>query len=157
MAWGNSSVKVFSQIELILKQSAVAICIDAKPKLIECDESAQIIYQKKVLYDKESFLGIYKHQLVDDKHITLFKSTQADGTDRYSGKIKYMGVVECPDWDPDPNRQCGGGLHLSPSESLALSYTSGKIKKCKVYVDDFVVYPHDITKVRCRKVEVVEG
>lgn len=61
----------------------------------------------------------------------------------------------CPDWDEDPARQCGGGLHLSPSPSLALSYNTGKVLECEVDPDDVVIYGADITKVRCRKVTVI--
>jgi len=141
---------------LTLKQHAIAICINAKPKLIEHDPTAHLIESPEVLHNKKSFLGIYKKNIQEDGRILLYKSVKEDNTDFYSGKIKYAGIVECPDWDADENRQCGGGFHLSPTESLARSYNNGKIKKCLVRLIDFVVHPHDITKVRCRKVEVLE-
>ena len=85
----------------------------------------------------------------------LYKSVQDDHTDFYTGKIKYEGTVECPDWDPDCNRKCGGGLHLSPIPEAALRYNQGKVLKCLVHPDNLVVYATDISKVRCRLVEVV--
>jgi len=30
------------------------------------------------------------------------------------------------------------------------------VLKCKVNIKDFVVYPHNINKVRCKKIEVLE-
>ena len=86
----------------------------------------------------------------------LYKSVQKNGTDFYTGKIHYSGIVQCPDWDNNKERQCGGGFHLSPTPELAQSYNIGKIKKCLVKQKDIVVYPWDITKVRCREVEVIE-
>ena len=52
-------------------------------------------------------------------------------------------------------RECGGGLHLSPTPELALSYNKGKVLKCKVNIEDFVVYSQNISKVRCKKVKVL--
>jgi len=90
-----------------------------------------------------------------NKPLTLYKSVKEDGCDHYTGKIKYEGVVECPDFDPDPTRQCGGGLHLSPTPYDALRYHDGKVLECRVDRKDIVVYATDVTKVRCRKVTVV--
>jgi hypothetical protein len=39
---------------------------------------------------------------------------------------------------------------------MALSYNKGKVLKCSVAIEDFVVYKNDITKVRCSKVKVIE-
>jgi hypothetical protein len=90
------------------------------------------------------------------KDIILYKSVQSTNhTDFYTGKIKYTGTVECPDFDPDETRQCGGGLHLSPTPELALSYNNGIILKCRVAVKDIAVYGLNITKVRCKKVTVI--
>ena len=38
------------------------------------------------------------------------------------------GPVEAPDWDPDPVRSCGGGLH-------GLEYGQGDLKFCSIYRD----------------------
>ena len=47
-------------------------------------------------------------------------------------------------------------MHLSPTLKEALLYNKGKILKCAVDLKDFVVYAQNITKVRCRKVKVIE-
>jgi hypothetical protein len=86
----------------------------------------------------------------------LYKSVNPENhCDFYTGKIKYQGVVECPDFDQNSDRQCGGGLHLSPLPEMALKYNEGKVLKCEVDINDIVVFPTDITKVRCRKVKVL--
>jgi hypothetical protein len=85
--------------------------------------------------------------------IVLYKSVNPEtGCDFRTGKIKYElgSIVECPDWDPDPERQCGGGLHLSPTALGTQSFNVGKILKCLVKREDIVVYSKNIEKVRCR-------
>ena len=88
--------------------------------------------------------------------ITLYKSVNPENDcDFYTGKIKYEGVVQCPDFDPDENIECGNGLHLSPTASNARKYDpSGKILECEVNIDDIAVFSRNISKVRCRKVVV---
>jgi hypothetical protein len=158
-AWGNCSVKVQQSIsvKITLRDYAVCNAVACEPKLIECDETAHYIESPVAVNDLGSFLRIYKDNVQSDGRILLYKMVKKDGTDHHSGTIKYEGTVTCPDWDPDPEVQCGGGLHLSPSASLAKFYhPTGKLLKCLVHPDDIVVYGPDITKVRCRKVEVID-
>ena len=138
-----------------LLHHAVVICEDdVVVKHTIRHATASIIIQRPFIHSKESFLELYP----PDEHgmVTLYKVTQDNGTDYYTGRIRYSGEVECPDWDDDTKRQCGGGLHLSPTPELALIYHHGQVLVCKCHVDDLVVYPHDITKVRCRKVTVID-
>ena len=94
--------------------------------------------------------------MVDGK-IRLFKSVKPETlTDNHTGKIKYEGTVECPDFDPNPDRECGGGLHLSPTPEKALNFHKGTVLECEVALEDIVVYaPDTSSKVRCRKVTVI--
>ncbi len=109
----------------------------------------------RVEYDITSFTGIYKDNLIGKSKITLYKSVNPDTLcDFYTGKIKYAGTVTCPDFDPNPERECGGGLHLSPTPELAMSFNRGKVLKCEVALKDIVVFGRNIDKVRCRKVTV---
>jgi len=103
-------------------------------------------------YTKNDLLAIAEHN--NDK-IVLYKSVNPDTfCDFYTGKIKYeIGKeVECPDWDSNEIFQCGNGLHLSIFPFTAQIYNEGTILRCLVDPDDVVVFPDDITKVRCRKV-----
>ena len=155
-AWENSQVTARGNSVTIkeLRHSAILINkgVDVTP--IKKDRTSKIVNQKQWLHTKKSFLDIYPAD--DDGFVTLYKVTDENGLDRRTGTIKYEGIVECPDWDHDKDRQCGGGLHLSPEPYLALQYNTGPVKKCRVHRDDFVVYGPDITKVRCRRVEVLE-
>ncbi|OPY81420.1 MAG: Inner membrane transport protein YajR [Syntrophorhabdus sp. PtaU1.Bin153] len=153
----NASVKVQNSNVIIdqITQQAVAICME-QCTIKKRDKTAQVIVCPRVKYDIASFAGIYKSNLLNKSKIILYKSVNPETLCDYcTGKIKYEGTVICPDFDPDPERQCGGGLHLSPTPELALNYHNGKVLKCEVALKDIVVHGSDITKVRCRKIKVL--
>ena len=75
--------------------------------------------------------------------------------DFYTGKIKYEGDVIAPDWDSSQEKECGGGLHVSPTPGQALSYNRGKLLRVGVKLKDFVIYQGNLSKVRCRKLVVL--
>ena len=107
-------------------------------------------------HTKQTFLDSYKDNIINKSNIILYKSVNPETLcDFYTGKIKYEGTVTCPDWDDNDQQGCGGGLHLSPTPELALFYDQGKVLKCKVNIEDFVVYSQNISKVRCKKVKVL--
>jgi hypothetical protein len=160
-ARANASLKVQSKSVVVesLKEYAIAICIDQGCKVREKDDTAQVIVCPRVLYNIESFADIYRENKTSDSAMALYKIVKDDYTDFYTGKIKYAigKKVKCPDWNPDPTIQCGGGLHLSPTVDTAKGYNQpGKILKCEVNLADIVVYGPDITKVRCSAVKVLE-
>ena len=158
VAFENASLKSYSSHAevLRLKHQSTLICQDCTVDVKEKDDTANIIVTKTMQHTKNTFLEIYRDNMIDDNHIMLYKSVNPDDNfDFYSGKIKYEGIVECPDWDDDMWIECGRGLHLSPTPELALYYNRGKVLKCKVNIKDFVVYPHNINKVRCKRVEVL--
>ena len=54
------------------------------------------------------------------------------------------------------DREASGGLHLSPTPQMALSYHTGTVLRCAVKAADFVLYqPGDFTNVRCKRVTVL--
>jgi hypothetical protein len=136
---------------------SIIICIDCNPIIQNITNTTTIIYKSIAKSSKEDIITIYSDNMIDENHIKLYKSVRDDHTDFWTGTIKYEGIVTCPDWDDNIERQCGGGLHLSPTPELALRYNQGKILECKVHINDFVVYPTDITKVRCKTVEVIDN
>ena len=153
---GNATIKIFSPDVTILNcvMFAVVIMIGCIAKIKKMSKTVTIVKSpKQTGYTKEDFINIYGED--KDGNVTLYKSVGENHTDHYTGKIKYQGTVSCPDWDKNKDRQCGGGFHLSPLPHLALSYNQGTLLECKVNKKDFVVFPSDITKVRCRKVTVI--
>jgi len=156
VAWGNSFCRIFtSNGKIVAHNKAIVVFQDAKKQF---DSHADVIAIKttKHVHSKDDFLGIYTDR-GPNGGVILYKTVKDDMTDYYTGKIKYSGLVECPDWDDDQDRQCGGGLHLSPTKQQALLYNKGKVLKCEVMPEDFVVYGRDITKVRCKRVRVLDA
>ena len=153
--YGNATIKIFSSdvcLESVLMM-AVIIMIGCVCKIKKKSKTVTVIQNKKAEYTQKDFINIYG---CDDGYVTLYKSVNPkNGRDFYSDTIEYKGVVTCPDWNPDHDIECGNGLHLSPLPHLALLYNQGKLLKCKVHKNDFVVYPNNITKVRCKKVTVI--
>jgi hypothetical protein len=88
--------------------------------------------------------------------VRLCKLVQTNGTDFKTGSIVYHGEVECPDWDENPFRACGGGLHFSRDEDEARRWQpDGRLIWAWVDPADIAVNPTDVTKVRVRKCEVI--
>ena len=147
-AYGNAVIQHAIQEVSIVR-------IEGNAKVIKVDKSVHIVKAKQAIYDIKSLKIIYAEN-IDGKSIILYKSVNPETLcDFYTDKIKYEGVVICPDWNPGKNIQCGNGLHLSPTPEMALSYNQGKVLKCKVAIKDIVVHGTDITKVRCKKIEVI--
>ncbi len=154
---GNANIKIYSSSASIKKaiQECVIICQDCNPKIPE--DAPNVIRTKNALHDIKSFTSFYD-DLVKGKTMTLYKSVNPDTEcDFYTGKICYKdgATIKPTTFDPDPKRECGDGLHLSPTPEMALSYNTGKIKVCEVAIKDIVVHKHNITKVRCAKVKVI--
>jgi hypothetical protein len=154
-AYDNSTVAAYdNSVTIEAFMLCVIIMIGCICKIKKESKTATIIKNKVAEYEKTDFIDIYGTD--ENGYLTLYKSVNPDTLcDFYSGKIRYEGTVKPGKWNPDPNVQCGDGLHLSPLPEMALRYNQGKLLVCKVHKNDFVVYPFDITKVRCKKVTVI--
>jgi hypothetical protein len=156
-AYDNSTVRAYDDyVSITAFMLAVIIMIGCVCK-IKKSKTVQVIKNKIAQYDKKTFIHIHKDNLLDKDTIKLFKSVRKDNRkDFHSNTIKYEGEVTCPDFNPSKEIECGQGLHLSPYPELALDYSpDGLVLECAVKLKDFVVYPENITKVRCRKVTVL--
>ena len=137
---------------------AIIIAVNCKVKISQKQKTVSYteIITKKDLSSSQYCQSLEK----TGSGFILYKSVNSETScDFYSGKIKYEigAVVTCSDFDPNKKRQCGGGLHLSPTPQMALNYNQGKILVCEVKARNIIVYPDDVTKVRCRKVKVIRA
>jgi len=176
--YGISKAKLYDNSKSILYHNSTAILYDdAQADLFDNSQailymrSIAIIKSKQVIAKKHHFAKIIKNfkkitpkmycetlEKTKDGRYVLYKSVNPDtNCDFYTGKIKYeIGKIVKPErWNPDPNIQCGDGLHLCPTPEMALRYNKGKILKCAVRPEDIIIYQNDLTKVRCREVEVI--
>ena len=151
----NAIIRVLSKDVVIEAwHLALVVCQECNPTIKQHGTKVTVVKTNTFRHTIKSFLEIYKPK---KGRITLYKAAHPDTRcDFYTGHIKYEGVVACPDWNPDPEVECGGGLHLSPSVSALKKWQShGLILECEVDMEDIVVYAADITKVRCRKVKII--
>ena len=163
-AWGSSSVEAWESSSVEAWESSVTIsglffwstlimhfCVC---EVLKKHATAKIVKHVKTKISNAMFCDTLEK--VKEGYV-LYKSVNpATLCDFHTGKIKYEGTVICPDWDKDVLRECGGGLHLSPTAAAALNYNQGKVLRCAVKPADFVIYQAgDFTKVRCRKVIVL--
>jgi hypothetical protein len=79
--------------------------------------------------------------IVDEEFVTLYKALDENFCSRWN-KFCYLPgtTVEAPDWDP--NKECGGGLHFSPSPRMAkeFNWEATKFVACKVKVNEVLVH-----------------
>jgi hypothetical protein len=125
-------------------------------KLPRKSKNSLIRKRKQTQYDASSFADIHDLERPSDDEVVLYKSVNpATMCDYQTGKIKYEGLVKCPDWDGDASKECGNGLHLSPTPELALSFHQGTVLRCAVKLKDIAVYSKNLTKIRCKQVRVL--
>ena len=152
----NSISRILSSDSKIkASHNAVVVLQDCKPVVVISGHATLI----STTYTKHTTQTFNEMHGTGNGEIILYKSVRPDnGRDFYTNTIEYkVGMeVSCPDFDPNIDRECGGGLHLSPSPMLAKSFNRGKILKCSAKLEDIVVYPYNTMKVRCRKVMVLE-
>ena len=166
VAWGNSSVECYDFVMVSVLMATVVIkklmdwsvasCRGFKPKIGKKSKTATVITTPvEIKHKREDFFD--RCEASGKDAVILYKSVNPKNlSDFQTGKIKYEGIVECSDWNPNPNIECGGGLHLSPTKGMALSYNVGKVLRCKVEKKDIVVYAKNLTKCRCKKVKVLD-
>jgi hypothetical protein len=108
--------------------------------------SGAVILDKPVIKTAEDWCG-YHGADIEDGNAVLFKAVDDDwSTDnaRRANVFYVPGTApEAPDWDGGA-KECGGGLHFSPSPTAALYFNSGATKfvRCLVPLDDIAVHPN---------------
>jgi len=160
----NSTVKILSDSVIIheARQNAILIYQDCTGSLGIKDDSVTINYTKRAEYNLDNFIRGYDVKTENNK-LVLYKFVRKNYTDFFTSKIKYKigTIVKCPDWNSDIDRECGGGLHVSPSIEFCKRFNNSKDGHAlKVLVDpkDIIVHPNPQYpyKIRCRQLEVLE-
>ena len=152
-ASGNATVRASGNATVRTWDNASILTLDHNQ--VHCRMNATSKEYIEPKYNHELLEAIADH---DGTDLVLYKSVNPKtGCDFKTGKIQYKigAVVECPDWDPDPGRECGGGLHLCLSAQQTQNFSGGRILKCLVRPEDVIIYESNIDKVRCRAVRPV--
>ncbi|MFA6168890.1 MAG: hypothetical protein WC700_19855, partial [Gemmatimonadaceae bacterium] len=153
-SFDNAIVRALSAAVLIVAfHYSTVVCQDCKPKIEKHGSCVTIVRTKQMMHTVKTFCDTVTMR---KGKVVLYKSVRPDTRcDFYTGRIKYEGVVDCPDWDANPEIECGNGLPLSPTPGMALSYNRGLVLECEVSPKDIAVYAPNVTKVRCRRVNVI--
>jgi hypothetical protein len=100
---------------------------------------------------------------IEGGRIRLWKTTNADGKDFYSGTILYDTKKEIidPKWDKKYNGECGYGLHLadSPSSARIFSKKNFRLFQISVAIKDCVCFaglPDYPMKIRARACRMIK-
>ena len=126
-AWGSAIVYLFARAVARIMSSAVAVhakggamVILHVPVDVVATETVTVI--DRVIRSVETWAMVYGAKRTQDDRLVLFKWVQTDGTSGYGTQYIAGEVVTANDWDSDPERECGGGLHACASLADARKY-----------------------------------
>jgi len=165
--FGSAQIKSMSSSAQIryMSMNSTAKILSADVIIHEARQNAILViisYIKSAGFNLNNFIRGYDVKTENNK-LVLYKFVQKDYTDFYTGKIKYeIGtIVKCPDWDSNVDRECGGGLHVSPSIEFCKIFDNsedGHALKVLVDLKDIIVHPNPQYpyKIRCKQLEVLE-
>jgi hypothetical protein len=94
---------------------------------------------------------------IEGEYVTLYKALDKDFCSRWRNFCYLPGTtVEAPDWDP--NIECGGGLHFSPSPRMAKEFNPAATKfvACKVKLSEVLVHPEGVYPEKVKAPRVYE-
>ena len=172
--YGNSRAVLHGNSRAVLHGNSRADLLDFSVGHILSDGAkantgtgAVVIYPHYPLHIKE-WCALKRISITDNK-IKLWKATNLEGRDFYTGKILYNTHVEitCSDWDEQFSGECGHALHLADSPSSArffvlrslFSTSSFRLFQVEVDIDDCVCFPGSPRypmKIRAKKCKVVK-
>jgi hypothetical protein len=147
-AWGSSqphvAAKANCQVHVrgnvsVVAAAAVAILISGGSPTITGGG-----YISRVNIESPASWCDYYGADVVDGYALLFKALDSDFKANYNQFDYTPGTTpEAPDWDGG-ERECGGGLHFSPTPLHALEFFSGakRFVCCRVALDSIVVHPN---------------
>jgi hypothetical protein len=163
--WDDSHAKLrdVSRAQVTTASSIVAfdnshVLYYKQPKTLHVFNNATAKAYLEPTYSKEHLIICERPIEGDDKTIVLYKSVDPKTScDFLTGKYKYeIGkTIICEDFNPDPAIECRQGFHLCLTAREAAAFNAGKYLKCRVNIDDVVVNPKSLDKVRCRAVTPV--
>jgi hypothetical protein len=155
--WDDSSAVIFSANKVIAFDNS-SVLYYKQPKTLRVFNNATAKMRVASEYSKEHLVICERPIEGDDKTIVLYKSVHPEtDCDFHTVKYKYeIGkTIICEDFNPDPAINCGQGFHLCLTAREASRFNAGKYLKCYVNIDDIVVNPKSLEKVRCRAVTPV--
>ena len=135
-AWGSTIVRVWGAASVEASKHVSVTRHGDQSKV-----SGGVVCQVPGITTAEEWCEFYGVE-VENGVATLYKAVDGDFRSRYGMSYRPGSKPQAPDWDGG-ERDCGGGLHFSPSPSFALQFqpSAARYVACPVRVEDIVVNP----------------
>src|SRR6478752_5603095 len=161
-SWETSTLNAESRgySRICLRGSAKATA-DKCVSVLLIGDKPQVIgggFVQRVVVNTAQAWCDYYGVAIETEHAILFKSLDANFVAKWRGFRYEPGTApECDDWDP--KRECGGGLHFSPTPRHALEFYDSPGRRfvaCRVALSDIVVHPDGEYPHKCKAPRVAE-
>ena len=86
------------------------------------DGSASVMVVDRVIRTLDDWCLAYGAGSREDGKRVLYKWVDATGVSGHGMAYPEDSVITAPDWDPNPDQECGGGLHACASLQDALPF-----------------------------------
>lgn len=160
----KSSADLYDKSSAVLLDFSVGYVYSDDVKT-ENGSKATVIYPSYPS-DMKEWCQLKRIPIINNK-IKLWKATNLEGKDFYSGTVLYDTHQEivCPDWSENYTGECGYGLHLADSPSSARRFVGKgfvdgfRLFQVEVDINDCVCtsgnpsYPMKIRAKKCRMVK----
>jgi hypothetical protein len=145
-AWGNSSVVAWGNCQTVKRSNFCKI---------DTHGNARIVEMPKDIHQFLDFYGIEER----GGFVILYKSVGENLSSFHDNSFVYeIGGKHTHKCDPDVNRDCSTGLHISHKAwaiQFGKKYKNFKLLECKVPVDKIVLPTSSDGKVRTSELEVI--
>ena len=145
VAWESSQPRVVARgyAQLSVFGCVLAQCAQTVSVLIEggakVEGGQQVFVKKTTPQEWCDYYGVS----VSGEVATLYKAVSADGESPRGTDYSPGLIPTAPDWDGYV-RECGGGLHFSPTPMMAMEFyiDATRFMACPVALQDMVVHPY---------------
>jgi hypothetical protein len=152
VAWGSSSVEAWDSSSV---QAAKYVAVHLRSQRVTLTGGAVIDMTAVDRNDPVTWAELYGVKITRGR-MTVYKGVNAELRSAYNAFHYPVGkTVTAPDWEP--TRECGNGLHFSPTPTAAEAYCEPKrYLECTVAVKDLVVLGDKVKARSCRVVREVD-
>ncbi len=110
-ALARAIVQVLSSAVTVEASDWTTVVLHAAAKVVA---EASVVVVEQIIRSVQDWVHAYGAKRRDDK-LVLFKWVDTEGCGQMGFRYPEGETVEAPDWDPNPARECGGGLHACAS------------------------------------------
>ena len=126
-AWGSATVRALGRsVGMIYSASVHAQAHDWATVIRYADgnvtASATVVVVDRVIRTLDDWFVAYGVRSREDGKRVLYKWVDATGVSGRGMAYPVDSVITAPDWAPNPNQECGGGLHACASLRDALPF-----------------------------------